>query len=287
MRRFVILTNYAKDTYLHYTQMIRNYLELHGAHCWVPPYVHSDTIGISSHYDLSGIPDDVECALSLGGDGTLLQAARDLLSHRIPILGINLGTLGFLTSVESSELPHCLESLLRDEYNVDIRSMLLGRILRGDRVIFEDVALNDIVAARAGQSRMVDLEIYVNDELMSAYSADGVIVSTPTGATGYNLSAGGPVIYPQADVIVITPICPHSLQTRSVVISGHDQVELVIRPSRHMPVCEAMATFDGKVACDLDYADRIMIEPAQEKIQLIKLKDRSFYQLLRNKIGGA
>lgn len=287
MKKFALLTNYSKDKRLVYTRMIKTYITENGGSYWIPRYISEPDKDGDQRYDFSDMPEDIECVLVLGGDGTLLQAARELLQRHIPLLGINLGTLGFLTSAEKSELPKCLDSVLDDSCSIDERMMLEGVAYHGSEKIQMNIALNDVIIARAGFSRLVELKIYVNGELLSIYNADGIIVSTPTGSTGYSLSAGGPIIFPQTDVIVITPICPHSLQARSIVVSGEDRIMIEIGRRRKTQREEAMVTFDGRSAQELETGDRIEIYKAQETTQLIRLKGRSFYQVLQNKIGTA
>ena len=287
MKKFALLTNYSKDKRLVYTRMIKTYITENGGSYWIPRYISEPDKDGDQRYDFSDMPEDIECVLVLGGDGTLLQAARELLQRHIPLLGINLGTLGFLTSAEKSELPKCLDTVLDDSCSIDERMMLEGVAYHGSEKIQMNIALNDVIIARAGFSRLVELKIYVNGELLSIYNADGIIVSTPTGSTGYSLSAGGPIIFPQTDVIVITPICPHSLQARSLVVSGEDRIMIEIGRRRKTQKEEAMVTFDGRSAQELETGDRIEIYKAQETTQLIRLKGRSFYQVLQNKIGTA
>ena len=287
MKKFALLTNYSKDKRLVYTRMIKTYITENGGSYWIPRYISEPDKDGDQRYDFSDMPEDIECVLVLGGDGTLLQAARELLQRHIPLLGINLGTLGFLTSAEKSELPKCLDSVLDDSCSIDERMMLEGVAYHGSEKIQMNIALNDVIIARAGFSRLVELKIYVNGELLSIYNADGIIVSTPTGSTGYSLSAGGPIIFPQTDVIVITPICPHSLQARSLVVSGEDRIMIEIGRRRKTQKEEAMVTFDGRSAQELETGDRLEIYKAQETTQLIRLKGRSFYQVLQNKIGTA
>ena len=287
MKKFALLTNYSKDRGLVYTRMIEDYITENGGTYWVPEHISEPDAAGDQRYDLSSMPEDIECVLVLGGDGTLLQAAREMIDRCIPLLGINLGTLGFLTSAEKGELPKCLDSVLDDSCSIDERMMLGGIVYHGDEKIQRNIALNDVIITRAGFSRLVELKIYVNGELLSIYNADGIIVSTPTGSTGYSLSAGGPIIFPQTDVMVITPICPHSLQARSLVVSGEDRIVIEIGRRRKTQKEEAMVTFDGRSAQELETGDRIEIYKAQETTQLIRLKGKSFYQVLQNKIGTA
>lgn len=287
MKSFVLLTNYERDKDLKITNMVLDYLEEHGCKCCLPPYVPGDDDNDDNieHYDLSEVPDDVECALTLGGDGTLLLAARNMYWRGIPVMGINLGHMGFLTSVETNALPDCLDKLISDDYYIDERMMIKGKVFREGRQLMRDVALNDIVVARSGYSHVVQYKVYINNELTGVYDADGIIVSTPTGATGYNLSAGGPILFPGTEVMVITPICPHSLQARSMVIS-HDSEVVIEIGDRHKSLKEgSIVTFDGIASVKLEAADRILITIAKKKTGLIRLKDNSFYQILRNKIG--
>ena len=286
MNNFYIVTNVTKDKSLETTDYIEKYLTEHGRHVTVMVRGGIEK-GMQEDKHLLQIPPETDCILVLGGDGTLLQAARELLQRHIPLLGINLGTLGFLTSAEKSELPKCLDSVLDDSCSIDERMMLEGVAYHGSEKIQMNIALNDVIIARAGFSRLVELKIYVNGELLSIYNADGIIVSTPTGSTGYSISAGGPIIFPQTDVIVITPICPHSLQARSLVVSGEDRIMIEIGRRRKTQKEEAMVTFDGRSAQELETGDRIEIYKAQETTQLIRLKGRSFYQVLQNKIGTA
>lgn len=287
MKKFALLTNYSKDRKLVYTRLIETYITENGGTHWVPEHISEPDDDGDQRYDLSDMPTDIECVIVLGGDGTLLQAAREMLDRHIPLLGINLGTLGFLTSAEKSELPGCLDSVLDDSCSIDERMMLRGSVYHGQEKIQTNIALNDVIITRAGFSRLVELKIYVNGELLSIYNADGIIVSTPTGSTGYSLSAGGPIIFPQTDVMVITPICPHSLQARSLVVSGEDRIMIEIGRRRKTQKEKAMVTFDGRSAQELETGDRIEIYKAQETTQLIRLKGRSFYQVLQNKIGTA
>lgn len=287
MKKFALLTNYSKDRKKVYTRMVESYITDNGGTYWVPEDISEPDEDGDQRYDLSQMPEDIECVLVLGGDGTLLQAAREMVERHIPLLGINLGTLGFLTSAEKSELPKCLDSVLDDSCSIDERMMLGGVVYHGDTPIQTNIALNDVIITRAGFSRLVELKIFVNGELLSIYNADGIIVSTPTGSTGYSLSAGGPIIFPQTDVMVITPICPHSLQARSLVVSGEDRITIEIGRRRKTQKEEAMVTFDGRSAKELETGDRIEIYKAQETTQLIRLKGRSFYQVLQNKIGTA
>ena len=218
MDRFYIIPNSAKDPSLAFSNRIIGYLEQRGARCHVQQ-ITEKMEGPYHYTDPDGIPEDTQCIIVLGGDGTLLQAARDVVHKDIPLIGINLGTLGFLAEVDKNSIYPALERLLTDDYELEERMMLEGRIYRGEELIGKDIALNDIVIGREGHLRVIRFKNYVNDAYMNSYNADGIIISTPTGSTGYSLSAGGPVVSPSASMMIMTPIAPHTMNTRSIILS--------------------------------------------------------------------
>lgn len=282
MDHFLIITNKEKDIDFLVTKRIVAYIEKAGKKA-VQSCVSTQSCAVD-------IPEEIDCAIVLGGDGTIIQAANDLMSVDIPILGVNLGTLGFLAEIEKQHVELALERLFRDDYRIENRLMLEGNITynpanqtQGDNS--PGYALNDIVIARKGFSRIISLGIYVNDELVDNFLGDGVVISTPTGSTAYNLSAGGPIITPKADVMVITPICPHSLSPRSVVVSAEDIVRVIVGKSKKTLEAEAIATFDGKKVIDLGTNDTILISKAVHSTKLIKLNRNGIYDILRSKLN--
>ncbi len=286
MNRFLIITNEGKDRDNIITKQIADYIKVSGR--------KSTLIGAQSIENGQDInPDlDVECAIVLGGDGTLISCATHLMNLNIPILGINLGTVGFLAEIEPHSITEALDRLFADDYVIENRIMLQGNAQTNhkppDEDIFTGYALNDIVITRKGLSRIISVRIYVNDELVDDYRGDGVIISTPTGSTAYNLSAGGPIITSRADVMVITPICPHSLSPRSVVVSAEDIIKVVIRKSKKTQDDEAIATFDGQTVIDLGTEDKIFVKKAPYGTKLIRLNQTGIYEILRSKlIGGS
>ena len=283
MNKFCIITNQNKDQDLKTTLQIVEYLNELGKMC----YTASTFKDCNENYitDLSHLPDDVECAIVLGGDGTIIQAANDLIGRNIPILGINLGTLGFLAEIERHNIYQALDSLLSGDFRIENRDMLHGEIYNNQELCYTGEALNDIVITRSGFSRIISVEIHVNNELVSNFRGDGVIVSTPTGSTGYNLSAGGPVIKPDASAIIITPICPHTLSTRSIIVSSKDFIQIKISRSKKTQEAEAIATFDGRAAIQLQTEDIVTIRQAKENTKLVKMYQNSFFDILRTKIG--
>lgn len=269
MDRFFVITNQTKDQNLEITYRIKSYLEQRGKTCL-----------LAAKQDI--ISDDIDCIIVLGGDGTLIRAARELHTSSIPFLGINMGTLGYLTEAEVSNLEECLEQLIRGEVKVEERMMLFGNV-KGQ---IQDVALNDIVLTRSGSLRIIRFDLFVNGELLNTYRADGVVISTPTGSTAYNLSAGGPIVRPTADTIVITPICSHALNTSSIVLSADDCIEIVIGEGRDGAMEEACISFDGENNIEVQTGDRITIRKAKEKTSLLKLSKVSFLEILRRKMKG-
>ena len=283
MNKFCIITNPDKDMNYDMTRQIIKYLKEHGKECYFAPSLQD---GYENYYtDSSAIPEGTECAIVLGGDGTIIQAANDLVHRRMPILGINLGTLGFLAEIEKQYTFDALDCLIRDQYETEIRQMLDGVIVNESTQGYHGFALNDIVITRTGFSRIITMEVYVNGESVASYRGDGVIISTPTGSTGYNLSAGGPVIKPDTQATIITPICPHSLNARSIIVSANDEIQVRIGKSKKTQLEEAIATFDGRKNIQLKAEDTVVVQKAIEGTRLIKISKNSFFDILRTKLG--
>ncbi len=283
MKHFFVITNPDKDPNLEATHKVEAFLTSHGAS--FVTLVRERKRGEGPSYtDIDAIPQDTECILVLGGDGTLLEASRDTAGSKIPLIGINLGNLGFLTEVEVSNLESALLKLLQDQYHLEDRMMEKGQIIRGDTVVDESFALNDIVITRSGSMQILHFHIYVNGQFLKTYSADGVIVSTPTGSTGYNMSAGGPIVEPVANLMVITPICPHTFYSRSIVLSADDCIEVEIAKDRD-PDKQIEANFDGGHSVPLQVGDRIRITRSEITTGLLKLSSVSFLQVLHKKIS--
>ncbi len=283
MEHFYIIANSHKDKNLEVANFIKGYLEKHHKRC---------TINETS------IPDDVDCILVLGGDGTLLQAARDMINKDIPLLGINLGTLGYLAEVEEAGIEPALEQLMLGEYEVEQRMMLNGKIIRGEyhenlhrenEIICynqeEACALNDVVIARGGSLQIIKFHVYVNGQFLNRYNADGVIVATPTGSTGYNLSAGGPIVEPKAELMLVTPICPHTLNTRSIILAPGDKVMIEIIAGKEDMIQHVEVSFDGSHKRNLYTGDRVEIVKAVKTIGIVKLSKVSFLEVLHKKMS--
>lgn len=273
---FYIITNKLKDRDYKITNEIRTYIEEHGKKCILS---EKDSEG---HIIPGTVPEDAQCGLVLGGDGTLIRAVRDLGKCNMPLLGINLGTLGYLTEVELKDFRQALDQLFAGDPDIEDRMMIEGVFGRGRR----DLAVNDIVLTREGKVRIVQFNLYVNGTLLNTYLADGVIISTPTGSTGYNLSAGGPVVEPTARIIVITPICSHALNTSSVVLSADDMIEVEVCEGRYGRQEQVSLCFDGAEQTTLVTGERVCIRRAPETARLIKLSRESFMKTMRKKMKG-
>ena len=276
MDKFYILANAQKDENLRITEEIENYLKQQGKQ------VKVDTSEVIS---VKNIPKDTQCILVLGGDGTLIRAAREVLHTKIPLLGVNLGTLGYLTEVEKTQIIPALDKLIQDDYMIEERMMLKGTTPPHAKNALESLAFNDVVITRSGELRIVEYKIYVNGEYLHSYKADGILVATPTGSTGYNLSAGGPIVKPSASSILITPICPHTLNTRSIVLSGEDHVMVEIGPGRKCENEQANVVFDADTAFSLNSGQAVHICKADTSVRMIKLSNISFLEALRRKLG--
>jgi NAD+ kinase len=221
-----------------------------------------------------------DLAVVLGGDGTLLAAARALGEHDIPVLAINLGGLGFLTSFPREELYTALEYALSGNYRISERVLLDMALERGGATVARHRALNDVVVNKAALARILDLDLYFDGGYACSYKADGIIFSTPTGSTAYSLSAGGPILYPHVDAFVVTPICPHALSNRPLVVPDKMKIELVVASGQE----SAFLTVDGQVGVELRDADRMVITKARNKLRLVRPPGKLYFEILRAKL---
>jgi len=216
--------------------------------------------------------------ISLGGDGTMLASARAVGEHETPILGINLGGVGFLTEINSNDLQNTLNRLKKGDYFIEKR-MVLETEVEGLKK-FEQYALNDIVIDKGEIARLFLLHLYADDEFICSYSADGLIISTPSGSTAYNLAAGGPIINPRMNALIVSPICPHTLASRTILFSEKETLKVTVELDSR----EAGLTIDGQVAFHLKSGSSVLIRKANHSVNLVKLRDRSFYEILRTKL---
>ena len=226
----------------------------------------------------------VDMLFVFGGDGTVLQAARETKKIHVPIIGVNLGTVGYMTEIELSGLEESLDRLIRDDFKKERRMMLNGKVCCADGTVSEGWALNDIVISRSGSLQIIEFNIYVNGQLLNHYKADGMIVTTPTGSTGYNLSAGGPLVEPKAKLITLTPICPHSLNQRSIILSPEDEIVIEIPGGREGKSQTVEANYDGSHKVTMCTGDRIRIVQSEKITEFIQLNQVSFLDVLHRKM---
>ena len=254
--RVLIVTNDGKDADYAITNQVKEYLTQAGKICLQCPKDENNAI-VSEQ-----IPPDLDYAIVIGGDGSFIEVAR--------------------AEVELTNIEGALERVVKGRYTVEKRMMLEGSF-DGERM---DLALNDIVVARKGAIRVIHFRLFVNGELLNSYEADGVIISTPTGSTAYNLAAGGPIVEPTASMIVITPICPHALNTSSIVLSAEDEIVIQIGEGKHGIPDEAYVAFDGVDEVELTSGDMVEIRKAEAQTRIIKLNQDSFLETLRRKMKG-
>ncbi|MBO5474692.1 MAG: NAD(+)/NADH kinase [Lachnospiraceae bacterium] len=276
MKQFYLITNEGKDPEGIYTGRIAEYITKHGGSAVC---VNGER---PADRQLSGV--NAECILVLGGDGTLLRAARNMMDTDLPLLGINLGTLGYLAEVEIANFETALDQLLQDDFAREERMMLVGSVER-QGAPEENFALNDIVISRCGSLQILTFHIYVNGQFLNSYSADGIIVATPTGSTGYNMSAGGPIVEPCARLLLMTPICPHTLNTRSIILAPEDEIRIEIPQGRDGKLQTVEANFDGSHKLILQTGDHIVIRKAAKTTGILKLNKESFLAVLHKKMS--
>ncbi|UCG20329.1 MAG: NAD(+)/NADH kinase [Deltaproteobacteria bacterium] len=226
------------------------------------------------------VPSDSLAVVVLGGDGTLLSVARLLTDRDIPVLGVNIGGMGFLTEVSVEECYRFFEDILVQRFEVERRMRLHATFYRSGKSVLDSTVLNDVVINKAAIARIVDLEVTIDGLPLTTYRADGLIVATATGSTAYNLSAGGPIVYPTAETIILTPICEFSLTNRSIILPGDAHVEIRVGAK----ATDVTLTCDGQVGCDLQAGDIVRVEQADRPLFLIKSRQEDYFTILRNKL---
>ncbi len=278
MNKFLIITNTYKDRDLKVTKEIIGYLK---------------DLGKESGYILTDLGEDIvippeyrdcEAFIVLGGDGTFIHALKSAVGLSVPAIGVNLGSLGYLCELEAENLKNDIDRIVNGDFITEERMMLSGVIKRENDTLDEDTAINDIVIHRGGDLRVLNFIIYINGEHLYTYTADGIIVATPTGSTGYSMSAGGPIVEPEARMMVITPINPHILNGKSIILSSRDEIVIEIGEGRRKQREEALVTFDGEESIQVFSKDRIVIESAKGSAQIMKINKRSFLKTLSKKM---
>lgn len=227
------------------------------------------------------IPALVDMVIVLGGDGTLISVARQVGSHSTPIVGVNLGQLGFLTEITRDELPDMLERIIAEDYQVTDRMMLEAAIRRDGEIVGQFTVLNDVVINKGALARIIDMETYVDGRYLTSYKADGLIVSTPTGSTGYNLAAGGPIIYPDINSLLITPICPHMLTNRPIMVWSRSLIEIKIKFEDDV----VFFTGDGQVGRKLLPGDVVEVSRSESRTRLVASPSKDYFEILRTKLS--
>lgn len=288
MKQVYMIVNTTKDKDLEFAYKVIDWLQGQNVDVYVDTMLH-DEYELSENYLKNDHElDTIDFAIVMGGDGTIIHSARRMAQHGLPILGINLGSLGFLAEIEQHEWMDSLSLVLEGKYVIQDRMMLEAKTYNNEEGTSSNrsFALNDVVISRMALSRMVGFSLFVNDEFVGYYSSDGVIISTPTGSTAYNLSAGGPILAPNGETIVVTPICPHSLTARSIVISSDDVVRITFEHNRRLWENDLMLTVDGQEGHKLNIDSEIIIKKSDLKTKLLKLDGNNFYKILRHKLGN-
>lgn len=302
MKKFVVIVNACKDHNLEETRSLCSYIKTRGGSCTYLVSVDEQE-GIRK-VRTQDIPKGTECILVLGGDGTLIRAARDTVACGIPLIGVNMGTLGYLCELETDTVYEALDQMMHGEYMLEERMMLSGwkeapgvkqrsesvtagqpnPLANGECTVPLSYALNDIVIHRTGPLSLVSLTVYVNGQFLNTFQGDGVMVSTPTGSTGYNMSAGGPIVDPKAQLLLLTPINCHTLTQRSIVIDPHDEVVIEVGSRSTQRDETVEVSFDGDHGCCLNVGECIRIRRADVSARILKFSKISFLEILRKKM---
>ncbi len=282
MKNFHIITNVTKDKDLVITHKLQDIIKEKGGNSQITVFdIKTNGRCLTEETFLA----EADCALVLGGDGTLLRVAREAAKKRIPVLGINLGTLGFLAEVEINRMEDAISKLMAGEYTTEERMMLSGSVFHKGVTKGFSSALNDITINRSGSLQIIRFSIYVNHKFLCKMKADGIILSTPTGSTGYNMSAGGPIASPDARLLILTPICAHTLNARSIILRSEDVVEIEIDHGRDDSVLTVEASFDANEKTMMETGDSIRITKSEQTTTIVKLDERSFIEALHRKMN--
>ena len=227
------------------------------------------------------IGSEIDLAVVVGGDGTLLNVARELARHRVPIIGVNLGRLGFLADIQAENMTTEIEKILDGDYQTESRLLLYAEVMRKGRIVHTASAFNDVIVSKGERARMIEFETYVDGEFVHSIRGDGIIVASPTGSTAYALSSGGPILHPTLDAIAIVPICPHTLSNRPIVISSDSIVEILVSRSAEQ---HAYSAFDGQSTFPLEDGDRVYVRRAEHEVELLHPSGRSHFEVMRIKL---
>ena len=279
-----IIINFEKNEAPKITEKIIAWLEQHGKKVMV---AGAGLVGAGKKFAVcteGELAKGADCIIVLGGDGTLLSTARNIAVRGIPLFGVNLGQLGFLTEIEQHDLEPALEKLISGRFGIEERMMIQARVLRNGLEICKFYGLNDAVITKGAFARIIRLKTFVNNEFVDIFPADGLIIATPTGSTAYSLSAGGPLVTPDLELMIVTPICPHTLYARPMVIAKNSVVRVELQATQ----AEVMLTIDGQSGFQLEPFDDVIVERAPFNAKFMKLNQRGFYEILGTKLkeGG-
>jgi NAD+ kinase len=278
VKRFGIIAHTGRSNVEQTVKLIIDWLEKQKLEYWLCEDLTAIIDDKKHVLPLNKIWESVDCVLSLGGDGTMLSSIRAVGKHGIPVFGINIGRLGFLTEILASDIPNALQKLKNDEYIIEARMVLQTHVIGTEKGTF--CALNDVVLDHGDSTRLIKLDLYRGDQFVCSYNSDGLIISTPTGSTAYNLAAGGPVIYPHLGALIASPICPHSLTLRPIVFDNTSELHIKIA---HNDI-DVRLTVDGQINCILDPDAEVVVRKAPHNAKLIRIQEYSFFEILRTKL---
>lgn len=285
MERFLIRTYKIKDENLSVTNQVKEFLESKGKTVFVDLMedlrINKDRDN-ENLYEKFGRP---EVIISLGGDGTMLGTARDFMDSDVALLGVNLGSLGYLTEVEKDNVILSLEKLVSGDFEIEERMMLEGYSVKDGIEGDYSNALNDIAVMKSNPTQAIGLNIYVNGKFLKDYNADGIIVSTPTGSTGYNLSAGGPIVEPSADLLLLTPVSPHTLMARSIILSSKDEIRIELKGEKNGVAQTAFVSADSASKIEMVSGDSFVVKKSNMRTKIIKISSLSFLEVLHRKLS--
>jgi NAD+ kinase len=280
MKKVGIIANVEKEKIIPYTGSLKKWLEGKGVRVFLEEEIAAK-MGLPAGFRRDDPVMKFDLIAVIGGDGTMLRAARLVAYHNIPIVGINMGTFGYLTEVNLNESRQAFELILKGDYVTEKRMMLDVSIFRGEDLIGSGIVLNDVVINRGNLSRIVELETAIDQQYLTTYKADGLIISTPTGSTAYSLSAGGPIVFPGKELIIVNPICPHTLTNRPIVIPEDANVQMTLRTKG----AGATATLDGQESYRICPGDVMHVKKSKHVTKLVLSPHRSYGEILRSKLG--
>jgi NAD+ kinase len=280
IERIGIIANVAKEKAQHYTLYLQDWLEQRGIEVFLEKGI-AEKVGKNNGMEAETLVASVDLLIVIGGDGTILRAARFAVGYSTPMVGINLGGLGYLTEINLNEMESAMKMILKGNYKTDKRMMLDAIINQDEEAGKAHTVLNDVVINRGNLSRIVELETYVNNRYMITYKSDGLIISSPTGSTAYSLSAVGPIVIPNQKAIIINPICPHTLTNRPIILSADSCIKVILRTKER----GATLTLDGQVSFKLRSGDAITVKKSQYVTTLVSSPHRDYFDILRTKLG--